>query len=256
MKDMKLYEFWIQVQELTLASIKSRYRKTWAGFIWVVINPLVMFAVQGLVFKTFLGIEVPDYYIFLLGGLLPWIFIVSTIQMATPVIVNNSHLLRSFKIDPLVLIYAQVLDNFVNFIASLLITLIPFLFIYKVTFSQFLLMPITLIPILIGTLSLSIMMAVLGVFFRDINFVLGFIFGLLFYLTPIFYPRELVPQVWQWIIDINPFYYLLSPFRLSLLNSNTDFWMALIKSIALAITFLMGAVYTWRRKQNALYFKL
>jgi ABC-type polysaccharide/polyol phosphate export permease len=117
-------------------------------------------------------------------------------------------------------------------------------------------MPITLIPILIGTLSLSIMMAVLGVFFRDINFVLGFIFGLLFYLTPIFYPRELVPQVWQWIIDINPFYYLLSPFRLSLLNSNTDFWMALIKSIALAITFLMGAVYTWRRKQNALYFKL
>jgi ABC-type polysaccharide/polyol phosphate export permease len=256
MKVMNFYEFWIQVRELSLASIKSRYRSTWAGFVWVVINPLLMFGVQSLVFKNFMRIEVPNYYLFLLGGLLPWIFITSTIQMATPTIVNSSQLLRSFKINPLVIIYAQVLDNFINFMASLLITLIPFLFFYDVHFFNLMLLPLSLIPILVGTLSISLIMAIQGVFFRDLNFILSFAFSVLFYLTPIFYPREFVPESWQWIIDINPFYYLLSPFRLSIVNSSEGYWISLAKGLFIALILMVGAFINWRRKQNAIYFKL
>ena len=91
---MELKHFWVQVWELTVASLKSRYRKTFAGFLWVVLNPLMMFGVQSLVFKTFMKIQVPDYHLFLLGGLLPWIFFSSTIQMGTPIFVTQSHLLR------------------------------------------------------------------------------------------------------------------------------------------------------------------
>src|SRR5665647_1643549 len=101
---MNLPLFWIQVKDLTVASLKSRYRKTWAGFVWVILNPLLMFGVQSLVFKRFLGLQIPDYYLFLLGGLLPWIFMSSTIQMGTPIFVTQAQLLRSFKINPMVLL--------------------------------------------------------------------------------------------------------------------------------------------------------
>jgi ABC-type polysaccharide/polyol phosphate export permease len=59
--------------------MKFRYRKTFAGFIWVILNPIMMFVVQSLVFKRFLKIEIPDSFVFLLGGLLLWIFITQTI---------------------------------------------------------------------------------------------------------------------------------------------------------------------------------
>ena len=138
---MELKFFWAQVRDLTVASLKSRYRKTFAGFIWVVLNPLMMFGVQSLVFKTFMRIQVPDYNLFLLGGLLPWIFFSSTIQMTTPLFVTQSYLLRSFKINPMVILTSQVIDNFINFIASFLLILLPFYISSDRSLSALLLLP-------------------------------------------------------------------------------------------------------------------
>lgn len=178
---MSFNEELIQIRELTLASIKSRYRKTWAGFIWVILNPLLMFGVQSLVFKKFLKLDIPDYFLFLLGGLLPWIFLTTTIQMGTPVFVTQSQLLRSFKINPMVILSSQVLDGFINFIASFILILLPLYLLSDRSFLSLLLLPIALIPLFLGTLGLTITLSILNVFFRDLNFVMGFLFSLLFF---------------------------------------------------------------------------
>ena len=60
--------YWVQVKNLTVANMKSRYRKTFAGFLWVVMSPILIYGVQSLVFKHFLKIDIPDYSLFLLGG--------------------------------------------------------------------------------------------------------------------------------------------------------------------------------------------
>jgi lipopolysaccharide transport system permease protein len=254
---MMIHELWQQIRELTLASIKSRYRKTWAGFLWVILNPLMMFGVQSLVFKKFLKIDMPDYFLFLLGGLLPWIFFTSTIQMGTPVFVGQAQLLKSFKINPWVVLGAQVMDSFINFVASFILIMLPFyLFSDKPLFSL-LLLPIAFIPILIGTLSITITLSVLNVFYRDINFVMGFVFSLLFFLTPIFYPRAFVPENYQWMIDLNPILYFIEPFRLLIHSNQLDlFFVFLFKSFAAALLFVVLAFLVWKRKQNEFYRRL
>ena len=73
-----------QLISLTLANMKARYRKTFAGFLWVILNPIILYSVQSVVFRKILKIELPDYSLFLLGGLLPWIFITSTLEMSIP----------------------------------------------------------------------------------------------------------------------------------------------------------------------------
>lgn len=253
---MKTKFFWVQVWDLTIASLKSRYRKTFAGFIWVVLNPLLMFGVQSLVFKHFMRIEVPDYYLFLLGGLLPWIFFSSTIQMATPLFVAQSYLLRSFKINPMVIIGAQILDNFINFLASLFITLIPFYLFSGHNATPLLLLPLALLPLLIGTLALSITLSILNVFYRDTNFVMGFVFSLLFYLTPIFYPKIYVPEKWHWMVDVNPIVYLLEPFRRIVYFGASDFWLTFLQGISVSLAMGVIAYLVWKRKRNVFYHKL
>lgn len=254
---MKLAHFWVQTKELTLASIKSRYRKTWAGFLWVILNPLFLFGVQSLVFRKFLKIDVPNYFLFLLGGLLPWIFITSTIQMGTPVFITQAQLLRSFKINPWVILSSQVLDSFINFLASFILIMLPFYFYYQKPLYLLIGLPLALLPLLVGTLALTIIFSVLNVFYRDINFVMGFIFSLLFFLTPIFYPREFVPQEWQWLVDYNPIAYMIEPFR-AIFNREIDsvFFIQILKSTGVALCACFLAYFVWKRNQNDFYRKI
>lgn len=253
---MELKYFWVQIRDLTLASLKSRYRKTFAGFIWVVMNPLLMFGVQSLVFKTFMRIELPNYYLYLLGGLLPWIFFSSTVQMGTPVFVNQAPLLRSFRINPMVLLGSQVLDNFINFLAGFLIILLPFYYSAGKAIFPLLGLPLAMIPLLLGALSLCITLSTINVFFRDTNFVMGFVFNILFYLTPIFYPREYIPQNWQWMVEVNPAVYLLDPFRSLLYYQGEGFILSLIKATGVAALLGISALLVWKRKRNGIYNKL
>lgn len=254
---MVVQEFWIQIKELTIASIKSRYRKTWAGFLWVILNPILMFGVQSIVFRKFLKFEMPDYFLFLLGGLLPWIFFTSTIQMGTPVFVQQAQLLRSFKINPWVVLGSQVLDSFINFTASFILIMLPFYFNSDKPLISLLLLPVALLPLLLGTLSITIILSVLNVFYRDINFVMGFIFSLVFFLTPIFYPADYVPEEYKWMIIVNPVNYFIEPFRTIIHTSNFEgFTLIMLKSFGVALIFIVLAIIIWKRKQNDFYRKL
>ncbi len=253
---MEMNFFWVQVRDLTIASLKSRYRKTFAGFIWVVLNPLLMFGVQSLVFKKFLNLNVPDYYLFLLSGLLPWIFFSQTIQMATPTFVTQAQLLRSFKINPLVILASQVADNFMNFLITFLLILLPFYIESGREIWPLFLLPLALIPLLLGTLGLSISLSTFNVFFRDTNFVMGFIFSLLFFLTPIFYPADYVPEQFRFLIYVNPAVYLLEPFRDLIYNETHKFFISLAKGTGVSLLFCLMALYVWKRKINDFYRKL
>lgn len=251
---MTFKNYWIQTFELTIASIKSRYRKTLAGFIWVILNPLLLFGVQSLVFKKFLKLQIPDYYLFLLGGLLPWIFFTSTVQMGTPVFVSQSELLRSFKISPWVIISAQVLDGFINFLATLLLIFLPVYYLFEKNLLFLGLIPLALLPLLIGTLSITITLSLLNVFYRDINFIMGFVFNLLFFITPIFYPKEFIPTEYQWLTSINPVLLFIDPFRSIIYTQDfNELSYSLIKSFISCIIFTIVALLVWRRKRNDFY---
>lgn len=246
-----------QTIHLTWASLKSRYRKTFAGFLWVLLNPLIMFGVQSIVFKQFLRLDVPNFYVFLLSGLLPWIFITQTISMGTPTLVVNAGLLKSFRFNPAVLVASVALDNFVNFLLSVLLIAVPFLVNAEQPAWGLLFAPLCLVPLLLGTLSITLFTSLLHVFFRDTNFVLGFAFSILFFLTPIFYPVDFVPEHYRWMIDFNPLYQLLRPIRLALYSPDPYEWVRpWFVSMAWALGLTALSYLFWRRKRNELYIQL
>lgn len=254
---MTLSQYWAQISDLTMASVKARYRRTFAGFVWVLLNPLLQFGVQSLVFKQFLKLQIPNYYLFLLGGLLPWIFITTTLGMGTPIFVTQSHLLKSFKISPMVIIASQILDNLINFMASVFLILTPIYLFSNYPLMNILAIPIAIIPLLLTTAALTVTLAILNTFYRDINFVIGFILSILFFITPVFYPRDYVPENFQWIIDWNIIVYIIEPFRtLFLAPSWDEFFLSMAKGLGISALMIFVAWWTWRRRQVAFYYNL
>ncbi len=242
------------VKELTKANMKSRYRNTIAGFIWVIINPLVMFGIQSIVFKRFLRLNVPNYYLFLLSGLLPWIFITQTLDMCTPLFTNSGQVLKSFKINPLTILFSQVIDNLINFIAAFCLLFIPFIF-WQIGFeSNHLLLPFAVLLLVFGVLGMCWFLASFQVFFRDTRYIVQFSISILFFLTPIFYPKEYIPEHLQFIILINPFYAIIEPFRILIYNFNLhDFLASYFRGILWVCGYWVLAILFWRRKRNEFY---
>jgi ABC-type polysaccharide/polyol phosphate export permease len=253
-KSTRLWIFWLQTLGLTMANLKSRYRHTFAGFLWVVLNPMILYGTQSYVFHIILKLQVDRYPLFLLSGLLPWIFIVQSIEMCTGLLTNSARLLKSFPIHPFVFLASQLLDNLINFSAAFAVLLVPTLLTHQITPLGLLALPIPLVLLFFAVFGMTWMLSTLHVFFRDTRFIVSFLMNVLFFLTPIFYPIDFVPQPLRWIVAINPFYLLIRPFRACLYEPNAQVFVhdtALAGLVAMA-SCLIAALY-WNRRRNEVY---
>ncbi len=248
--------FWRQTKVMTIANLKCRYRKTVAGFLWVVLNPMITFSVQALVFSYFLKIDVDRYLLFLVAGLVPWIFIAQTLEMSAPVLLASGPLLKSFPASPLVYLSAQVLDNLINFAAGFAIALVPiWIFSGGVVGWQLLLLPFAMLALALGVFALAWLLSTLQVFFRDTRFLISFGAQVGFFLTPIFYPRAFVPEGLQWLTAVNPIYRLIAPFQILIHDFSWNaFLPALTWAFVTAAALWFAAAWVWVRKRNQVYF--
>lgn len=242
------------ISTLTLSEMKGRYRNTWAGILWVIINPILMFSVHALVFKHILKLDIDRYYVFLLGGLLPWIFISSTLSMTCNSFLTYREVLLSFQVNPLAILASKVIDNFINFLMPFIILFLFLLFTEDFSLMGLATVPFSMIILLYGGFTLSLFFATLQVYFRDTQFILGFVLSILFFLTPIFYPVEKVPLDLRWIVDINPIYAIIRPFQIALYDFNSATLIpAMLRALFFNICLSVVTFIFWRRKRHELY---
>lgn len=247
----------IQLYQLTKASMRARYRKTVAGFIWVTINPILLFVAQSIVFKFVLKINLERYFVFILSGLVPWTFITSSISMGTPSLQNSRELLKSFKMTPQVVTLATVLDNFFNFLAAFLFLVLILILMGQISLGSLIYLVFAFPPLLCGVAAMVVFLAQLQIFFRDTVFLVTFALNLLFFLTPIFYPIEYIPEKYRMFALINPFYILIEPFVIALYKDNiSNFIVSLVKSFSLSFFFSTIAYLYWAKRKNEFYARL
>lgn len=237
--------------------MKARYRKTIVGFFWVILNPILMYSVQAIVFTKFLQLDLPNYYIFLLGGLLPWIFINSSWDFCTSSIVSAAGILKSFQISPLTILFSSIFESFVNFFAAFLILIIPTLIFSNSLTTGLLLFPISLVLLVLFTSLTTAIFALLYVSYRDIKYITQFLMSILYFLTPIFYPPSFIPAQYQWIIGINPLYMIIAPFRACLYDTPLlEILTMQLKGVL--VVFILGLIFKtyWKKCKNEILFKI
>ncbi len=242
---------------LTKANLKSRYRNSFAGYLWVIISPISTYLTQSYVFKFVFKVQVENYLLFLLLGLIPWIFFAQTIEMTVGALFCNAKLLKSFQLQPVSIIIAQVFDNLINNLTVIVIILSWLFFFQDVNLEKIYLFPLPYISLGIFTFALSFLFSALSLLFFDVKFIISFLLGLLFLISPILYPESFVPEKFIFLIKMNPLYYIFKPFK-DLISGGADilFFKDLCLSFCESIAMLTLTFLFWRKNGNDLLIRI
>jgi len=219
---LKLLGYRELIKTLVGRDLQVRYKKSILGYAWTWLDPLMTMFVFILVFDIILSIKVKHFPVYLLSGLIPWIFFSNSIGGSLNSISGNVGLIKRVYYPREIFPLTITLGNLVNMFLSLLV-LIPIILMYRIEInSNILFLPISILFLFFITLGLTFFFSCLNVFFRDISYIVPFIIRLWFYLTPIFYVIEgRIPEHYLNIyMIINPLAVILSLFRASLMGSS------------------------------------
>jgi ABC-2 type transport system permease protein len=204
------------IYNLVVRNLKLKYRKSFVGIFWTMLIPAANAVVYGVVFKYIMKVQIPNYLIFLLSGLLPWTFFSTTLINGMESLVANHSVLNKVPISAFTFILAETLTAFTNFILSLPIFFVMF-FIYGIDFNFYLaLVPFAICLLLMQAYGLSVILAYAFVYFRDLRFLLSIITQIWFYLTPILYSANMIPEKLQLMTMLNPIAVIFHIFHASI----------------------------------------
>lgn len=184
--------------------LKMRYRGSTLGFLWTFLNPLLLMLVYTLVFSVYFRIDMKAYPAFLLSGLLPWLWFLTSIQSGTTSITDGGSFVGKTIFPVQIIPLIPVFSGMVNYLLSLPILFI-FIFFFGVQVGWSLLwLPLIMIPHLLLILSVIYITATHNVFYRDLQQIIGHILTLTFFTLPIMYPMSSVPERLRPFILLNP----------------------------------------------------
>lgn len=228
-------------RNLVVRDLKVRYKSSFLGFLWSLLNPLLMMMVFTLVFTVMMrNNQVPNFPVFILTALLPWNWCASSVMGAVNSIVGNAHLIKKVYFPREILPAATVLSGLVNFLLALIV-----LFAMIVAFGIPLRVTVLLLPVVIVIQALFLMgvaffLAAVNVFFRDTEVIIEVLVLAWFFMTPIFYDiHALFPQYERLLYVVNPMASLVSSYRLILLDGAWPAPDFLLRTAATAVAALV-----------------
>ena len=203
------------IRNLVVRDLKVRYKNSVLGFLWSLLNPLAMMMVFTIVFTFMMPHnKIRAFPVFALCGLLPWNFFRGSLMASVRSIVSNASLIKKVHFPRDVLPLSVILSNLVNFLLALLV-LIPMLFAFRIKLTVWaLLLPLVIFTQLLFTLGLGFILSTANVFYRDTAMIMDVIMQAWFFLTPIFYPIDILPEhrlVLGLDLNIHRLAYILNP---------------------------------------------
>src|SRR4030065_2748751 len=189
---------------LTRKELKVKYRGSVLGFLWSLLNPILIMLVYSFVFSIVLRGGIKEFAIFLICALLPFNFLSNSVNYGASSIIANSNLVNKIYFPREIIPLSIVLSNLVNFFLEL-VALFIVLGIMGYKFYLYLyLLPIVIFIQFFLVVGMTLLVSALNVFFRDLQHLITIIMMVWFFGTPIIYPLSMVPEKYQIIIKINP----------------------------------------------------
>jgi len=204
---------------LARKDLKIRYKRSVLGFLWSILNPVLLTGIYLFVFIYVYKVKQPDFVLFLLSGLLPWQFFNMTILEAPNAMVNNAPLIRKFAFPKILIPLATVLANVTNFILILGLFSVILTLLGKPVWQHFHWIILAIIIETILAVGCSLILAIGNVYLRDVRHIISFLTMVAFFATPIVYPLSRVPKRFLPIILANPMASIIGLYRAGFYDS-------------------------------------
>ncbi len=242
------------LRRLVEREFSQRYLGSLSGPAWALLQPLLLLAVYALVFVQILRVRLPagdtplDVVPFLVAGLWPWAAFAESLNRGVAAVPENAALLAKVALPRSLLVVAPVIVAFAVHGVGLVVVGIA-LALWGRPFDASGLLPATVAYLLLGgfTLGIALLLAAWNVFVRDVGQILGQALTLLFFLSPVFFTREMVPEAFRVAFDLNPLSIYLDLIRAALLATDVDLLPAFAKAAAVAAFALVLGLAVFQR---------
>ena len=232
------------IYQLVRRDIVARYKRSFLGIAWTMLQPLGMMAVLALVFSQLFG-EVEGYAAYLLSGLIAWTFFAQTTTATLEQSVWGSTLVRRIYIPHTVFPVASVVTGMVNLVLSLVPLLLILLFTHRPITWAMLFIPVPILLLAAFALGVGLLLSSVAIRFPDISEMYRIVIQAWMYLTPIMYPSDIIPDAYRtWLLYFNPAYYLILMFRVPIYDGVLpSLPLSLIGAGISFITLMVGWIY-------------
>ncbi|MBO8463135.1 MAG: ABC transporter permease [Firmicutes bacterium] len=237
--------------ELVKKDIKLKYRKSYLGILWTLIEPLMTMVVLTIVFGTLFGNQDKQFPVYVLTGRLMYSFFSTSTKASMKSIRSNSAMIKKVYVPKYIYPLSSTLSSYLTFLISLIV-LVGVSVVLKVEVTKYTVLAIIpLFLLLVMSYGVGMLLATISVFFRDLEYLWNVVLMLIMYTCAIFYPTErLVHTGFGWILDINPLYSIIVNFRNCVIYGRPLDEKALGLSVGFSIVIVVIGVLAFYKKQD------
>lgn len=257
------------LNELTIKNVRLKYRDSWLGILWSFFQPLLNMIVLSVVFGGIFGKHskyIVCYPVFLFTGRLLFSFFTSSTKQAMTSFRRNQAIIKKVYVPKYMYPLSSIFSNFVTFAISLLCLICVWIF-FKLTgisggheleitwYALLAFVPMFLL--LVFSTGVGLVLSILSVYFRDIEYIWDVVTQLLFYMVPILYPLQNITTPWiQFVIKINPLYSMIELFRQCVLYGYIMSWKLLLYAAVVSFATLIVGILFFKWKSDDIIFHM
>ncbi|PWM33398.1 MAG: ABC transporter [Clostridiales bacterium] len=246
-----LFKYKDLISQLVIRDLKLKYRRSFLGYVWSILNPLLIMIVMTVVFSTMFSRNIENFPVYLLAGRTIFEFVTGSTTQAMHSVTANSALLKKAYVPKYIFTLSKITSALIDMVFSLGALIIVMVATHAKVTIYIVFFPIVLVQVYLFSLGLGFFLAQANVFFRDIQYIYKAVVTAWMYLTPIFYPIESLPEKIQYIITrFNPLYYYVAQFRdviyVGQLPEVRLFWGGWV----MAILMLLFGLWTFQKNKD------
>lgn len=244
------------MKQLISRDFKTKYKKSVLGVLWSFISPLLMMTIQYIVFSTIFTNNIKCYPVYLLSGYTIFNFFSEAVNLGIESIVGNASLITKVYVPKYVYPFTRVCSSAINLFISMIL-LIVMCIIMRIPFTKALLLIwIPILCIFVFSLGIAMLLSSLMVFFRDIKFLWGALSLVWMYATPIFYPTDIIPEKFDFILKLNPITCILQAFRTILIDGQGVETSVIALSVVYSLLALAVGMLVFKKTQDKFIFNI
>ena len=209
---------------LVRQELKARYKGRFLGYVWALAHTFALAFVYWIAFKIIMRLDMPNYSVYLIAGMFPWVWLSMGVTSATRSFVVNGPLIKEMGLAHAILPLSNVVQEMAHFVFALpaVIAWVVLAGGYDAAVSWLWQIPLMLVLQAVFVYPIALGCALANAYVRDIEYLLGIGFPLLFFATPMVYPISIVPEPLHHYFELNPLHALMQSWRLVFMEGTLD----------------------------------
>jgi len=252
----ELFRYRNLVIQMVRRDVVTRYKRSVLGVAWTMLSPLGMMVILSIVLSQLMP-TVPGYPAYILSGLVAWNFFSQSTTIAMEYLIDGGKLLRLIYLPPSAFVITGVGTGLVNLILSLAPLLIVTVAIGLPLRWSLLVLPLSILILACFSLGVALIVSTLAVYFRDTSAMYQLILTGLMYLSPVFWPVNLLNPTFRfWLSLLNPMYVLVRIFRMPIYDGTVPGWGELLPAAGLALLVLLLGWTIFSKKSDEFAYRI